>query len=305
MSDATKGRPAPPSRERLCVHTATTRPLPLEVAVDEYGEAGVHGITVWRDALAGRNVYEAGERIRSAGLEVVSLCRGGFFVSPSEEKRAQAIEENRAIVREAAELGAPLIVLVVGADPEVPLPVAREQIREGIEATLPLAEELGVRLAIEPLHPMYADSRSAVTDIATANDMCDRIGSPWVGVAVDVYHLWFDPLLEAGIARAGAAGPVTGRAAAPSDAGPVAGEGAAAGRIFAFHVCDWRTPTRDLLTDRGLMGEGCIDIPKIRGWVEQAGFSGFNEVEIFSTEYWALDQRAYLNRIVSAYEAHV
>lgn len=300
MSDATKGRPAPPTRERLCVHTATTRPLPLEIAVDEYVAAGVHGITVWRDALAGRNVYEAGERIRGAGLEVVSLCRGGFFVSPSEEKRAQAVEENRAIVREAAELGAPLIVLVVGADPEVPLPAAREQIREGIEATLPLAEELGVRLAIEPLHPMYADSRSAVTDIATANDMCDRIGSPWVGVAVDVYHLWFDALLEQGIAQAGAAGPVAGRAATP----PGAGE-AAAGRIFAFHVCDWRTPTRDLLTDRGLMGEGCIDIPKIRGWVEQAGFDGFNEVEIFSTEYWALDQRAYLKKIVSAYEAHV
>lgn len=317
--DALPGRPVPPTPERLCVHTATTRPLPLEVAVDEYVEAGVHGITVWRDALAGRNVYEAGERIRGAGLEVVSLCRGGFFVSPSEEKRAQAIEENRAIVREAAELGAPLIVLVVGADPAVPLPAAREQIREGIEATLPLAEELGVRLAIEPLHPMYADSRSAVTDIATANDLCDRIGSPWVGVAVDVYHLWFDPVLEQEIARAGAAGPVAGRAAVPSGAGSsapgVAGTasgaapeqtgGASAGRIFAFHVCDWRTPTRDLLTDRGLMGEGCIDIPKIRGWVEQAGFSGFNEVEIFSTEYWALDQRAYLNRIVSAYEAHV
>ncbi|MFW5745739.1 MAG: sugar phosphate isomerase/epimerase family protein, partial [Spirochaetota bacterium] len=118
----------------------------------------------------------------------------------------------------------------------------------------------------------------------------------WVGVAVDVYHLWFDPLLEDGIARAAAAGPVAGRAAAT---------GANAGRIFAFHVCDWRTPTRDLLTDRGLMGEGCIDIPKIRGWVERAGFRGFNEVEIFSTEYWALDQRAYLKKIVSAYEAHV
>ena len=302
MSDATNGWPAPSSRERLCVHTATTRPLPLEVAVDEYLAAGVHGITVWRDALAGRNVYEAGERIRGAGLQVVSLCRGGFFVSPSEDKRKEAIEENRAIVREAAELGAPLIVLVVGADPEVPLPAAREQIREGIEATLPLAEELGVRLAIEPLHPMYADTRSAVTDIATANDLCDRIGSPWVGVAVDVYHLWFDPLLQEGIARAGSAGPISGRTAGRSGA---AGDDASAGRIFAFHVCDWRTPTRDLLTDRGLMGEGCIDIPKIRGWIEEAGFDGFNEVEIFSTEYWALDQRAYLTKIVSAYEAHV
>ncbi len=273
------GRVAPETR-RLCIHTATTRPLPLEIAVDEYVRAGVSGITVWRDALAGRNVRAAGERIRKAGLEIVSLCRGGFFVNADEEERIVAIEENRAVVREAAELGAPLVVLVCGADPAVPLPVARDQIRSGIEAVLPLAAELGVKLAIEPLHPMYADSRSAITDLATANRMCEEIDSPALGVAVDVYHLWFDPSLEAEIDRAGE-------------------------RILAFHVCDWRTPTRDLLTDRGLMGEGCIDIPEIRGWVEAAGFGGFIEVEIFSTEYWALEQRSYINRIVGAYEAHV
>ncbi len=270
----------PPERDRLCVHTATTRPLPLEVAVDEYVRAGVRGITVWRDALVGRNVHADGERIRKAGLEIVSLCRGGVFVNADEEERIVAIEENRAAVREAAELGAPLVVLVCGADPAVSLPVARDQIRRGIEAVLPLAAELGVKLAIEPLHPMYADARSAITDLATANRICEEIDAAALGVAVDVYHLWFDPALEAEIDRAGE-------------------------RILAFHVCDWRTPTRDLLTDRGLMGEGCIDIPEIRGWVEAAGFTGFIEVEIFSTEYWALEQRSYIRRIVDAYDAHV
>lgn len=268
--------------ERLCIHTATTRPLPLEVAVDEYAAAGVRGITVWRDALAGRDPQVAGARIRGAGLDIVSLCRGGFYVSPEQEARTAAIRENESIIREAAELGAPLIVLVCGADPAVPLDQARDQIRAGIEATLPLAEELGVKLAIEPLHPMYADTRSAVTSISEANAMAEAIDSPKVGVAVDVYHLWFDSQLEAGITRCGKNG-----------------------NLFAFHVCDWRTPTRDLLTDRGLMGEGCIDIPEIRGWVEAAGFTGFSEVEIFSTEYWALDQRAYIAKIVSAYQAAV
>ena len=137
---------------------------------------------------------------------------------------------------------------------------------------------------------LYYGDPARAADIATANDLCDRIDSPVVGVAVDVYHLWFDPELEAGIVRAGQSG-----------SSAVGG----AGRLFAFHVCDWRSPTRDLLNDRGLMGEGCIDIPRIRGWVEAAGFDGFIEVEIFSTEFWALDQRTYLKRIVDAYEAHV
>ena len=265
---------------RLCIHTATNRPLPLEVLVDEYAAADVPAVTVWRDALDGRDIRKAGERIRNSGLAITSLCRGGFFVSPDEAKRQQAVEDNRTMIREAAELGAPLIVLVCGADPGVPLHEARAHIRDGIEQVLPLAQEHDVKLAIEPLHPMYADTRSAITDLATANDVVEQIGSDHVGVAVDVYHLWFDPALEAQIARA-------------------------ASSIMAFHVCDWRTPTRDLLTDRGLMGEGCIDIPRIRGWVEQAGFLGWIEVEIFSTEYWALDQRAYIQKIIQAYRAHV
>ena len=176
--------------------------------------------------------------------------------------------------------GAPSVVLVCGAHPAVPLDEARDQVAAGIEALLPLAEELQVKLSIEPLHPMYADARSAVNTMSSANELCERIDHPMVGVAVDVYHVWWDPHLEQEISRCGQ-------------------------RIFAFHVCDWRTPTRDFLTDRGLMGEGCIPIRRIRGWVENAGFGGFIEVEIFSDEFWAQDQVKYVQRIVDAYDRHV
>jgi sugar phosphate isomerase/epimerase len=129
---------------------------------------------------------------------------------------------------------------------------------------------------------MYADARSAINTLRQANDLCDRLAAANLGVAVDVYHLWWDPDLQAEIARCGRAG-----------------------RIFAFHVCDWRTPTEDLLNDRGLMGEGCIDIRRIRGWVEQAGFQGWIEVEIFSNRYWATDQHEFLAKIKQAYLRHV
>jgi sugar phosphate isomerase/epimerase len=267
---------------RSCLHTITTKPWPIETAVEEYARSGIAGITVWREALSGRSPAAIGTLIRDAGLDVVSLCRGGFFPSVESEERARSIAENRRTIRDAAALGAPHVVLVCGADPRQPLETSREQIAEGISAVYEEAHELGVRLAIEPLHPMYADSRSAINTLEQANDLCDLLDLPDVGVAVDVYHLFWDPHLEREIDRCGKAG-----------------------RIFAFHVCDWRTPTRDMLNDRGLMGEGCIPIRRIRGWVEAAGFSGFNEVEIFSTEYWSLPQKQFLERIVEAYSVHV
>ncbi len=266
---------------RLCVHTATTKPWPLARALEHYAAAGVHGITVWRDVLAGPGLAGAARLLSESGLDVVSLCRGGFFPADDEGGLRRAIADNLLAIDEAAAIGAPLIVLVCGARPGLPLPVAREQIRAGIEAILPRAAEAGIRLAIEPLHPMYADDRSAINTLAQANDMAEAIGHPLVGVAVDVYHLWWDPALEAEIERCGRAG-----------------------RLFAYHVCDWRTPTRHMLTDRGLMGEGCIPLRQIRGWVERAGFKGFVEVEIFSEQYWAMDQAAWLERVVEAWRAH-
>ncbi|HPO16694.1 MAG TPA: sugar phosphate isomerase/epimerase family protein [Candidatus Hydrogenedentes bacterium] len=265
---------------RLCIHTMTTKPWSLKEAADAYAKAGVAGITVWRQHLEPFGAKEAGTIMRDSGLKVVSLCRGGFFPATSSAAREEAKTDNRRAIDEAAEIGAPLVVLVCGAVPGIPLPVARQQIIDGIASVLPHAKAAGVKLSIEPLHPMFADNRSAVNTLEQANNMVVALGSEWAGVTVDVYHLWWDAHLEAEIGRAGK-------------------------NILSFHVCDWRTPTRDLLNDRGMMGEGCINIPQIRGWVERAGFNGFIEVEIFSNEFWAQDQQQLLHRIQRAYRSHV
>jgi len=267
---------------RLCVHTITTKPWDIATAARNYAAAGVRGITVWRDALEGRDIKQTGNMLREEGLSIVSLCRGGFFPAADKNKRKIAIDDNRKAIEEAAALGAPLIVLVCGADPTQSLDDSRQQIQDGIAAVLDEASAAGVKLAIEPLHPMYADTRSAINTLAQANDMAEALHSPWVGVAVDVYHLWWDPSLEREIKRCGQHH-----------------------NLLAFHVCDWNVPTSDMLLDRGLMGEGCIPVRKIRSWVEATGFSGFNEVEIFSSRFWKEDQSAFLQKIIKAYREHV
>ena len=266
---------------RLCVHTITTKPWPLEQAAQQFAKAGIGGITVWRDALSGRDIAAAGRMLGELNLEVVSLCRGGFFPALTPAGRQAAIDDNLKAIDEAAALGAPMVVLVCGAVPGQSLTESRKQIRDGIAACLPHAAAAGVKLAIEPLHPMYAGDRSAINTLAQANDMAEDLRSPWLGIAVDVYHLWWDPDLENQVKRCGKNG-----------------------HLAAFHVCDWKTPTLDMLNDRGLMGEGCIDIRQIRGWVEAAGFEGFNEVEIFSTSYWQQDQNLFLDKIKEAYVSH-
>lgn len=264
---------------RLCLHTMTTKPLTLAEAVHTYVRADVRAITVWRQHIEPIGAKEAGKILRDAELSVASLCRGGFFPAFSKADRQKAIDENRRAIDEAAEIGAPLVVLVCGAVPGMPLHDAREQIADGIAEILPHAQSCGVMLGIEPLHPMYAADRSAINTLKQANDIVERINHPWLGVTIDVYHVWWDLELEEQIRRASK-------------------------HILSFHVCDWLTPTRDLLNDRGLMGEGCIDIPRIRGWVEAAGFANWIEVEIFSTELWATDQAAFVDRIKAAYIAH-
>jgi sugar phosphate isomerase/epimerase len=209
------------------------------------------------------------------------LCRGGFYPAVEEKTRTEAIEDNKRAIEDAAALGAPLVVLVCGAVPGQSLVESRKQITDGIAATLPLAESLGVKLAIEPLHPMYADDRSAINSLACANDICDELKHPLVGIAYDVYHLWWDPDLEEQTKRT-----------------------AQANRLFAYHVCDWMTPTTDLLNDRGLMGEGCIDLRGIRGMVEGAGFDGMIEVEVFSNRWWEKPTVEFLEAIKHAYLNH-
>ena len=263
---------------RLCVHTITTKGWDLAEAVDHYAKAGVSGITVWRQWLEGRDPSKAGESMRAAGLKVVSLCRGGFYPAVEEKSRLDAIEDNKRAIEDAAALGAPLVVLVCGAIPGQPLIDSRKQITDGIAATLPLAESLGIKLAIEPLHPMYADDRSAINSLASANDVCDELNHPLVGIAYDVYHLWWDPDLEEQTKRT-----------------------AQADRFFAYHVCDWMTPTTDLLNDRGLMGEGCIDLRGIRGMVEDSGFKGMIEVEVFSNRWWEKPPQEFLKAIKHSY----
>lgn len=263
---------------KLCIHTITTKPWGIETCIKNYSKSGIHGISIWRNVLENKNLKEVRSLLSDYNMTVVSLCRGGFFPSIGLRKRVAAIDDNLFAIEQAAEVGAPLIVLVCGADQHQSLQKSREQIAEGIQKILPAAKSAGVKLAIEPLHPMYAGDRSAINSLKQANDMAAMINSEYVGVAVDVYHLWWDETLQTEIKRC-----------------------AAQDCLSAFHICDWNVPTVDFLNDRGLMGDGCINVPEIRGWVEESGFSGYHEVEIFSDKYWAIDQIEYLNKIKRAY----
>ncbi len=263
---------------KLCIHTQTTKPWTLEECIINFASAGVKGISIWRHLLEGKDLDKIKLLLDSNRMDVVSLVRGGFFPSVDPKKRLSAIEDNQLAIEQASALGAPLVVLVCGAEPKQSLESSRQQIKEGITALIPLAEKRKVKLAIEPLHPMYAAEKSAILTLGQANEMCELINSPWVGIAIDVYHLWWDDQLKNEIIRCGKNK-----------------------NILAFHICDWRVNTIDFLTDRGLMGEGCIDIKKIRGWIEAAGFDGYNEVEVFSERLWSGDQKQYLKDIKKSY----
>ena len=234
----------------------------LREAIEGAARHGVPAIAPWRDKLEQCGVDEAARMIADHGLEVSSLCRGGMFPAADAPGRRAALEDNRRALDAAAAIGAACLVLVVGGLPKgsKDLADARRQVRDGIAASLEHARDIGVPLAIEPLHPMYAADRACVNTLSQALDICDALGDG-VGVIVDVYHVWWDPDLEAQIRRAG-------------------------NRILGFHVCDWLVPTTDLLLDRGMMGDGVIDLPAIRSWVERAGFEGYAEVEILSAGNW-------------------
>ena len=200
--------------------------------------------------------------LKDNGMQVTGLCRGGMLPAADAAGRAAAIDDNRRAIDEAATIGAACLVLVVGGLPagSRDIAAARQMVVDGLAALLPHARACAMPLAIEPLHPMYAADRACVNTLRQALDLADALGEG-VGVAYDVYHLWWDPELEAQTARAGK-------------------------RILAYHICDWLVPTRDLLTDRGMMGDGVIDLKRIHGWVRAAGYAGPQEVEIFSAENW-------------------
>jgi sugar phosphate isomerase/epimerase len=245
----------------LSLNTATAKKQwTLSQAIDGCARHGIRGISPWRDQVAQMGLAQARKSIREKNLTVTGLCRGGFFTAKDWR------DDNRRAIEEAHELGAQCLVLVVGGllPGSKDLGRARQVIQEGIATILPEAKKAGVPLAIEPLHPMQAAERACINTLEQALDICDALGDG-IGVAVDVYHVWWDPKLQSQIARAGK-------------------------RVLAHHICDWLVPTRDLLNDRGMMGDGVIDLPLIRSWVEAAGYAGFQEVEIFSElDWWRRD----------------
>ena len=246
----------------LSLNTATVKKQwNLAQAIEGCARHEIRGIAPWRDQVAEMGLGNAAREIRANGLKVSGLCRGGFFTAKD------YLEDNLRAIDEAYELDADCLVLVVGGLPErsKDLIGARGRIAEGLATLLPRARDAGVPLAIEPLHPMQAAERACINTLEQALDLCDLIGDG-LGVAVDVYHVWWDPKLESQIRRAGKE------------------------RLLAYHICDWLVPTRHTFNDRGMMGDGIIDLPRIRSWMEAAGYEGLHEVEIFSElDWWQRD----------------
>jgi sugar phosphate isomerase/epimerase len=265
-----------PDSSLLSINTATVRrQWSLPQIIDGCARHGIGRISPWRDQVAAAGLANVVQRIRDAGLALSGYCRGGMFPAADRAARTAALDDNRRAVDEALALGAPCLVLVVGGLPKEPdgtivskdLAGAREMVRDGIGELLEYSRDAGMPLAIEPLHPMYAADRACVNTMAHANDLCDELGAG-VGIAVDVYHVWWDRELKREIERAAGATP---------------------SRLLAYHISDWLVPTKDLLLDRGMMGDGVIDLPLIRSWMEAAGYRGAHEVEIFSNDWWNRD----------------
>ena len=256
--------------QRFAINTATLGfQCPIEKSIDAIAAAGFGGIAPWRREIEGQNVSGIAKRIRDAGLKVTGYCRSTYLSSLTREGLLANIKSNKRAMDDAAVLGANSFVMVVGGLPEGSRDIAgaRAHVVEGTAQLLEYGKSLGVRIALEPLHPVYTAERSCLTLLSEALDMCQQIEgavvAPSLGVCLDVYHIWWDPNLERDIARAGLEK-----------------------RIFGFHVCDWLVPTADVLNDRGMMGDGVIDIASIRADVKKAGYQGLIEVEIFSEQNW-------------------
>ncbi|MGJ7490603.1 sugar phosphate isomerase/epimerase family protein [Variovorax sp. ZT4R33] len=289
----------------LSINTATVRKqsgaeVPLDRIIDQCAERGIRAISPWRDQVAAVGLDKVAAQLKAHGIGLSGYCRGGFFPAPDAAGLKAALDDNRRAIDEAKTLNAPCLVLVVGALPGAldgkaaytDIARARNEVRDGIAASLEYAREVGMPLAIEPLHPMQAADRACINTLEHALDVCDELDpgkTGMLGVALDIYHVWWDPKLQQQIARAGT--------------GP---EGRDGQRLLAYHVCDWLTPTRDLLADRGMMGDGIVELKKIRGWVEAAGFDGFSEVEIFSVlDWWKRSGEETLDTCISRHKTAV
>lgn len=277
----------------LSLNTATVRKQGDFVAITEAcARHKIRGVSPWRDQVAHVGLDKAVKAVRDHDLELSGYCRGGMFVS-DEAHRQQQRDDNRRCVDEAVALGSPCIVLVVGGLPQYSRPGsvtskdiidARNQVDDGIAAMLEYAKQAKMPLSIEPLHPAYAADRACVNTTEQALDICDRLDpdrTGMLGVALDVYHIWWDPKMLAGIARAGK------------------------DRLHAFHVCDWMVPTKDILNDRGMMGDGVIDIKAARAAVEAQGFAGYCEIEIFSEHWWSRPMDEVLETCITRHKTVV
>ena len=248
------------------INTATLGfQAPIAEVIDAIAGAGFGLMAPWRREIEGGDVKAIARHIHDAGLKLSGYCRSTYVPAPDLAGFRANVEANKRALDDAAILGAPCFVMVVGGLPagSKDLASARQQVKD---ATAELAEhgrQIGVRIALEPLHPVYAADRSCLTLLSEALDWCDEINDPWVGVAIDAYHVWWDPNLTRDVQRA-----------------------ATAQRVFAYHVCDWLVPTNDVLNDRGIMGDGVIDLKAMRHTLETAGYAGAVEVEIFSTANW-------------------
>ncbi|MGW4883071.1 sugar phosphate isomerase/epimerase family protein [Streptomyces murinus] len=259
----------------------TVKQLSLPELVAACGEFGIGKVGLWRAPVQAYGVPEAAALVRSAGLEVTTLCRGGFLTAVDPGERAAALADNRRAVDEAAALGTDTLVLVSGGLPagSRDLAGARERVADALAELAPYAGSHGVRLAIEPLHPMFAADRCVVSTLAQALDLAERFPAHQVGVAVDTYHIWWDDQAPAGIARAGAQG-----------------------RIHTFQLADWTTPLpAGVLNGRGQIGDGAIDMREWWGYVEAAGYTGPIEVELFNDELWARDGREVLKETAARF----
>lgn len=265
---------------RLSLNQMTIRPWSVREVVEGCVRAGVPAVGLWRESVARTGLQASARLVADAGLRVSSLCRGGWFGAATAGERKKRLDDNRRAIDEAAALGTSVLVLVCGAAPDRNLQAARAYVEEAIVSLLPYALECGVRLGIEPLHPMYAAERSVIVTLAEANALVRRLNSESVGVVIDVYHVWWDPEVFVQIT-------------------------AAAGHILGFHVCDWLVPTTDLLLSRGMMGEGVIELRRLRAAVEAAGYSGPIEVEIFNQDLWQLPGDEILRQVCTRYLEHV
>lgn len=265
---------------RLSLNQITTEQWNLKEAVLGCAEAGVPWISVWRHKMEEFGVRESKRMIENAGLKVSSLCRGGMFPAATKEQREKNLDDNKRAIEGAAELGTDVLVLVCGPAPDRNIDLARNWVEEGIEQLVPFAESYGIKLGIEPLHPMYAADRSVIVTLGQANQMAEKYAPHQVGIVVDVFHVWWDPELYEQISRA-------------------------KGRILGFHVSDWNVPITDTFKARRMMGDGVIEIRRIRKAVEEAGYNGPIEVEIMNQELWDMPGEEVVSLMQERFVKHV